>query len=214
MTTSPTPTTMTTSTPYLLTENITSAVVVSVTTTASTVRPSNAQIGGIVVGSLGLFALSVAILIYIIRRKYRRMYCVHNATCSFESDTEVGPATTYLQTPSVDITNPSDSEHHVGSSSYPSAQNRLVPESPHLLVDPLSTRMSDSSRMAYEEEIARLRQEVLSQTNRVRYMDEQMEFMHIVSPPPSYRSRSSLRSAISRISGSLPPPLPSRKFSH
>ncbi|PBK66968.1 hypothetical protein ARMSODRAFT_1020937 [Armillaria solidipes] len=215
ITTSPPPTTMTTSTPYLTsTELITSTIVVSVTTARSTFRPSKAQIGGIVAGSLGLFALLVAVLIYLIRRKYRRMYSVHNATRSFESDAEVGPATTCLQTSSVDITNRSDGEHHAGSSLYPSSQTRLVPESPNLPVDPLSRRMTQSSRIAYEEEIARLRQEVLSQTNRVRYMDEQMEFLHIGSPPPSYRSRSSLRSAISRISGSSPPPLPSREISH
>ncbi len=194
-------------------------------------RPSKAQIGGIVAGSLGLFAVLVAILIYLIRRKYRRMYSVHNATPFFESSAEVGPATTYLQTPSVDITNPFDGERHVGTSSYPSEQTILLPESPNLPVAHLLSRRmtqsshmayeeeiarlrqeSQSSRMAYEEEIERLRQEVLSQTNRVRYMDEQMEFVHILSPPPSYRS--SLRSVISRISGSSPPLSPSREISH
>ncbi|KAK0190515.1 hypothetical protein F5146DRAFT_556968 [Armillaria mellea] len=214
MTTASPPTTMTTSTPYLTsTELITSTAVVSVTSTArTTFGPSKAQIGGIVAGSLGLFALLVAILVYLIRRKHRRMYSVHSVTHSVESDAEVGPTATCLQTSSVDIVSPFDGEHRVGSSSYPSKQIRLVPELPNLPVDPLSRRMSQSSRTVYEEEIARLRQEVLSQTNRVGYMEEQMEFMHIGSPPPSYRS--SLRGAISRISGPSPLTLPSHEISH
>ncbi|KAK0481399.1 hypothetical protein IW261DRAFT_1562705 [Armillaria novae-zelandiae] len=75
MTTAPPPTTMTTFTPYSTsTELITSTIVVSVTTTArSSSRPSKAQIGGIVAGTVGFFALLVAILIYLIRRKRKRM---------------------------------------------------------------------------------------------------------------------------------------------
>ncbi|KAK0491446.1 hypothetical protein IW261DRAFT_1621298 [Armillaria novae-zelandiae] len=135
---------------------------------------------------------------------YRRMYFVHlNATRSFESNAEVGPATTYSETSSVDITNPFDGENHVGTSSYPSERARLVPELPNRPVDSLSRSMSQSSRRAYEEEIARLRQEVLSQENRARYMDEQLELTHMGSPPPSYRS--SFRSAVSRVSSSSPP---------
>ncbi len=68
--------------------------------------------------------------------------------------------------------------------------------------------LSQSSRSAYEEEIERLRQEVLAQKNHITYMHEQMELTHIGSPPPSYRS--SHRSDNSGYSGSSPlPPLPS-----
>ncbi|KAK0434008.1 hypothetical protein EV421DRAFT_1365307 [Armillaria borealis] len=86
---------MTTSTPYSTsTELITSTVVVSVTTTArSSFRPSKAQIGGIVAGTLGLFALLVTILIYLIRRKRKRMDFVlvsPNDTPYPESEAEMG----------------------------------------------------------------------------------------------------------------------------
>lgn len=95
ITTSPPPTTFTTSTPYSTsTELITSTIVISVTTTArSSFRPSKAQLGGIVAGSVGFFALLVAILIYLIRRKRKRMDFVlvsPNDTPYPESDAEMG----------------------------------------------------------------------------------------------------------------------------
>ncbi len=128
--------------------------------------------------------------------------------------------TVYAQTSSVDNTNHSDEGHSTDSSSYLTARSvtteSLASDSPDSPVDPLSRRMSQSSRMAYEKEIERLRQEVFSQVDRIRYMDEQMELMHTRSPPPSYRS--SRRSAIStqtpHSSLSLPPPLPLREISH
>ncbi|KAK0438650.1 hypothetical protein EV421DRAFT_956919 [Armillaria borealis] len=73
------------------------------------------------------------------------------------------------------------------------------------LASDLPRRLSQSSRNAYEEEIERLRQEVLSQKNHIRYMHEQMELTHISSPPPSYRSsRRSDNSDYFSSSSSLP----------
>ncbi|PBK95966.1 hypothetical protein ARMGADRAFT_1028209 [Armillaria gallica] len=71
--------------------------------------------------------------------------------------------------------------------------------------------LSQSSRNTYEEEIERLRQEVLAQKNHITYMHEQMELTHIDSPPPSYRSRRSDTSDYFGPFSSLPPlpPLPS-----
>ncbi|KAK0185480.1 hypothetical protein F5146DRAFT_181979 [Armillaria mellea] len=61
-----------------------------------------------------------------------------------------------------------------------------------LATDFLPRRLPQSSRDAYyEEEIERLRQEVLAQKNHIMYMHEQMELTRIGSPPPSYRSRRS-----------------------
>ncbi|KAK0244754.1 hypothetical protein EDD85DRAFT_946061 [Armillaria nabsnona] len=70
----------------------------------------------------------------------------------------------------------------------------------------LQRTLSQSSRSAYEEEIERLRQEVLAQKNHITYMHEQMELTHIGSPPPSYRSsRRSDNSGYSGSSSPLPP---------
>ncbi len=69
-------------------------------------------------------------------------------------------------------------------------------------------RLSQSSRTAYEEEIERLRQQIM-------YMEEEMELTYSGSAPPSYRS--SRRSDTSDPFGpslSTPPPLPSRELPH
>ncbi|KAK0444351.1 hypothetical protein EV421DRAFT_1735174 [Armillaria borealis] len=269
ITASPTPTTVTTSIPYLTkTEVITTTfvahdpadVTATIVTPASKAgggfRLSKAQIAGIIAGAVGFFAVLAAILIYLILRKRTRNFAPvppnkipcpgsdaemgeddgHNFRQSIGqapastsgSDFVVLPPSGQLRhntprvssspptTSSVDIINHSDEGHSTESSSYLSAHESLASKSPDLPVDPLSGRMSQSSRMAYEEEIARLRQEVLSQTDRIRYMDEQMELMHTRSPPPSYRSsrRSTISTQTSRSSLSLPPPLPSREMSH
>ncbi|PBK95959.1 hypothetical protein ARMGADRAFT_1077478 [Armillaria gallica] len=95
-------------------------------------------------------------------------------------------------------------------SSPPSARVISVSTIESLASD-LPRRLSQSSRNAYEEEIERLRQEVLAQKNHIRYMHEQMELTHISSPPPSYRSRRSNTSDYFGSSSPLPPlpPLPS-----
>ncbi|KAK0222313.1 hypothetical protein IW262DRAFT_974363 [Armillaria fumosa] len=72
------------------------------------------------------------------------------------------------------------------------------------LASDLSRRLSQSRQDAYEEEIQRLRQEVLAQKNRIMYMREQMELTHISSPPPSYRSRRSDNSDYFGSYSSLP----------
>ncbi|KAK0230341.1 hypothetical protein IW262DRAFT_1291480 [Armillaria fumosa] len=289
----PTPTIVTTSTPYLTeTEVITTTVVAHdpADVTSTTMIPasksggvsrlSKAQIGGIIVGAVGFFAVLAAILICLILRKRRRKFALdsqnkkpcpecdaemigendgHNlrqsigqvpastsgrplrpntsrvssslSTVSYQhpSRTETVDSTNdltpvYAQTSSsssVDMNNHSDEGQSTESSSYLTAQTvtteSLVSESPDLSVNPLSRRMSQSSRMAYEKEIERLRQEILSQAERIRYMDEQMELMQPRSPPPpSYRSsrRSAISTQTSRSSLSQPPPLPSREISH
>ncbi|PBK66967.1 hypothetical protein ARMSODRAFT_333417 [Armillaria solidipes] len=298
ITASPTPTTVTTSIPYLTetevitttfvahdpADVVTATIVVPASKAGGAFRLSKAQIVGIIAGSVGIFAVLAAILIYLILRKRRRNFTPvppNKIPCP-ESDAEMGeddgrnfrqsigqvPASTsgndfvvlppsgqlrrntprvssspstvsyqhpsrtetidsandlttaYTQTSSVDNINHSDEGHSTESSSYLTAQTvateSLASESPDLPVDPLSRRMSQSSRMAYEKEIERLRQEVFSQEDRIRYMDEQMELMHTRSPPPSYRSsrRSAMSTQTSRSSLSLPPPLPSREISH
>ncbi|KAK0438668.1 hypothetical protein EV421DRAFT_1970957 [Armillaria borealis] len=72
----------------------------------------------------------------------------------------------------------------------------------------LPRTLSQSSRNAYEEEIERLRREVLAQTTHITYLHEQREHTHTGTPPPSYRSSGSRRSDISEYfasSLSLPP---------
>ncbi|KAK0499626.1 hypothetical protein EDD18DRAFT_1102947 [Armillaria luteobubalina] len=249
ITASPTPTIVTTSTPYLTeTEVITTTVVVhnSADVTATTMVPaskadgvsrlSKAQIGGIIAGAVGLFTVLAAILICLILRKRRRNFALdsQNKKPCTEVDAEmtneidgrnlrqsmIGQVPTSSSS-SVDMNNHSDEEHSTESSSYLTAQTVttefLVSESPDLSVDPTSRRMSQSSRMAYEKEIERLRQEILSQAERIRYMDEQMELMQPRSPPPpSYHSsrRSAISTQTSRSSLSQPPPLPSREISY
>ncbi|KAK0461660.1 uncharacterized protein EV420DRAFT_1639954 [Desarmillaria tabescens] len=262
---------------------ITTTIVVPSSKAGDAFRPSTAQIGGIIAGSIGLLAFLVAIIIYLVLRKRRRKFVIvsPNRTPCLESDAEIGedsdghdfqrPLTTqilasasdsdslvlppsgrlgydtsrvssspstvsyrhsshretinsvndlttaYSPTSSVDIINNSNEEQCAESSSYPSAQTEstesLAPMTPGQPADRLPSRLTQSSRNAYEEEIERLRQEVSSQTNRLRYM-EQMGLMDSRSPPPSYRSR---RSAISQTFGSslsLPPPLPSLEINH
>ncbi|SJL17040.1 uncharacterized protein ARMOST_20581 [Armillaria ostoyae] len=68
--------------------------------------------------------------------------------------------------------------------------------------------LSQSSQNVYEEEIERLRREVLAQTTHITYLHEQREHTHTGTPPPSYRSSGSRRSDISEYfasSLSLPP---------
>ncbi len=72
----------------------------------------------------------------------------------------------------------------------------------------LPRTLSQSSRNAYEEEIKRLRREILTQTTQIRYLHEEREQIHTSTPPPSYRSSGSRRSDISEYfasSSSLPP---------
>ncbi|KAK0190516.1 hypothetical protein F5146DRAFT_1137343 [Armillaria mellea] len=136
-------------------------------------------------------------------------------------DTTSNLTTAHVRTSSADMNRHSDEGHSAESSSYLTAQTvsteSLASESPDLSVDPLPRRMSQSSRMAYEKEIERLRQEVLSQADRIRYLDEEIDLMDPRSPPPpSYRSsrRSAISTQASRSSLSLPPPLPSHEISH
>ncbi|KAK0185477.1 hypothetical protein F5146DRAFT_181902 [Armillaria mellea] len=105
---------------------------------------------------------------------------------------------------------PTDVPHPVPTpvlpSSPPSTWNNSI------LSSNLQRTLTQSSRSAYEEEIERLRQEVLAQQNHITYIHEQMELTAIGSPPPSYRSsHRSDRSLYLSSSSSLPPlpPLPS-----
>ncbi len=90
-------------------------------------------------------------------------------------------------------------------SSPPPARTISIISTIESLTSGLPRRLSQSSRNAYEEEIERLRQEVLAQKNHITYMREQMELKHIGSPPPSYRSRRSDTSDYFGSSSSLPP---------
>ncbi|KAK0185476.1 hypothetical protein F5146DRAFT_1143942 [Armillaria mellea] len=71
-------------------------------------------------------------------------------------------------------------------------------------LSPIPEGPSESSHHAYEEEIERLREEVLAQRNLNRILHEQLELGHGGSPPPSYRSRRSDNSHYRRSSSSLP----------
>ncbi|KAK0477392.1 hypothetical protein IW261DRAFT_1487421 [Armillaria novae-zelandiae] len=88
------------------------------------------------------------------------------------------------------------------SESFVSAEPLICGPTP---LSPITERLSESSHHAYEEEIERLREEVLVQKTLNRIIHEQLELVHCVSPPPSYRSRRSNNSYYIRSSTSVFP---------
>ncbi|PBK95972.1 hypothetical protein ARMGADRAFT_1077488 [Armillaria gallica] len=90
----------------------------------------------------------------------------------------------------------------------PPPSARAISTLPSNLPRTVGRTLSQSSRNAYEEEIKRLRREVLTQTTQIRYLHEEREQIHTSTLPPSYRSSGSRRSDISEYfasSSSLPP---------
>ncbi|SJL17044.1 uncharacterized protein ARMOST_20585 [Armillaria ostoyae] len=172
----------------------------SLQTTSSPINSSSrktispATIAGSVIGSLATVVLA---LLFILWRRRK-----HRSRVGSNADEEIDdPATS-----TVPNSNP------ILRSSAASARTVSISTINSLTSD-LPRRLSQSSRNAYEEEIERLRQEVLSREHHIRYMHEQMELTHSSSPPPSYRS--SRRSDVSDpfVSFStLPPPLPTREI--
>ncbi len=155
---------------------------------------SPATIAGSVIGSLtAVFVLALLFILWR-RRKYR-------SRVGNNADEEIDDPTTTVPNSNPVLRSSSASVRTVSISTINS------------LTSDLPRRLSQSSRNAYEEEIERLRQEVLSRDNHIRYMYEQMELTYNSSPPPSYRS--SRRSDVSDpfvSSSTLPPPLPTREI--
>ncbi|KAK0432339.1 hypothetical protein EV421DRAFT_1505283 [Armillaria borealis] len=155
---------------------------------------SPATIAGSIIGSLA--AIVLALLFILWRRRKHRSRVGSNA------DEEIDdPATSTVPNSNPFLRSSSASARTVSISTINSPTSDLP------------RRLSQSSRNAYEEEIERLRQEVLSRENHIRYMHEQMELTYSSSPPPSYRSsRRSDASDPFVSSSTLPPPLPTREI--
>ncbi|PBK95974.1 hypothetical protein ARMGADRAFT_1028213 [Armillaria gallica] len=139
------------------------------TPSSSRKTTSPATIAGSVIGSLA--AVFVLALLFILwrRRKYR-------SRVGNNADEEIDDPTATVPNSNPVLRSSSASVRTVSISTINS------------LTSDLPRRLSQSSRNAYEEEIERLQQEVLSQKNYIRYMHEQMELTRSSSPPPSYRS--------------------------
>ncbi|KAK0477391.1 hypothetical protein IW261DRAFT_1487410 [Armillaria novae-zelandiae] len=109
-----------------------------------------------------------------------------------------------MESPPSVVPPPMVGPHPIPTPILPSPPPSAWPVSTHPLN--IQRTLTQSSRSAYEEEIERLRQEVLAQKNHITYIHEQMELTHIGSPPPSYRSsRRSDHSVYSDSSSTLPP---------
>ncbi|KAK0222316.1 hypothetical protein IW262DRAFT_1460630 [Armillaria fumosa] len=149
-------------------------------------RASPGTIAGGIIGSLAA-VLVLALLFILWRRRKQSSGVGSNADEDIDD-----PVTSTVQNSNPILRSSSASEWTVSISTISSHTSDLP------------RRLSQSSRHAYEEEIERLRRELLSQKNHIRYIHEQIELTHNSFPPPSYRSRRS----------DLPPPLPAREISY
>ncbi|KAK0492321.1 hypothetical protein EDD18DRAFT_1109069 [Armillaria luteobubalina] len=149
-------------------------------------KTSPATIAGSTIGSLA--AVLVLALLFILWRRR------HNSRVGSNADEEIGdPETGTVPNSNPILPSSSDSVRTVSISTISS------------LTSDLPRRLSQSSRHAYEEEIERLRQEVLSLKNHIRYIHQQTELTPSSSPAPSYHSRRSDASDPFVSSSTLPP---------
>ncbi|KAK0438656.1 hypothetical protein EV421DRAFT_2037765 [Armillaria borealis] len=155
------------------------------TNTGSSRKTTPAVIAGSVVGSIA--SAAVLILLFVLWRRRKSRNRASNNT-SDDRDPGMTSVPGPILTPILISTTRAES---------------IVSE-----LSDIPRRLSQSSRTAYEEEIDRLRQQIM-------YMEEEMELTYSGSAPPSYHS--SRRSDASDLFGPAsppPPPLPSRELSH
>ncbi|KAK0492317.1 hypothetical protein EDD18DRAFT_1183930 [Armillaria luteobubalina] len=186
-----------------------------------------AVIAGGIVGVVLLWGVLILLVLYQSKQKHRRADNNVNGDAVPTPTAVPDPVVTsrLLSSPPPTRTIPIDSTIKSLSSIVPISTVKPPPIQTPVLASPppsaqtvstvqsnLQRTLTQSSRSAYEEEIERLRQEVLAQKSHITFMHEQMEFTNIGSPPPSYRSsRRSDRSGYSDTSSTLPP-LPPRRL--
>ncbi|PBK95960.1 hypothetical protein ARMGADRAFT_1061724 [Armillaria gallica] len=192
-TTAPTPSSITAFTPPQAPLTTVLAVSYSVltiydtlsTNTGSSRKTTPAVIAGSVVGSIA--SAVVLILLFVL---WRRRKSLNRASNNASGDNDAGMTS---------VPRPILTPILISATRAESIASEL---------SDIPRRLSPSSRTEYEEEIGRLRQQIM-------YMEEEMELTYSGSAPPSYRSSSrSDASDLFNPSLSTPPPLPSRELPH